>query len=113
MTLEEFQAESSKRMRANGRKPRPYSTEAREFALSFAETQKASGVSRKSVSETLGISNQTLVNWMGHPGSKKSGMRPVSIENGAAKGELHIVTPSGYRVEGLTVETAASLLRSI
>jgi transposase len=89
MTLEEFQAESSRRVRANGRKPRPYSAEAREFALSFAETQKASGVSRKSVSETLGISNQTLVNWMGHPGTKKAGILPVSIENGAAKGDVN------------------------
>lgn len=113
MTLEEFQRESSSRVRATGRKPSPYSAEAREFAVSFAEKQKASGVSRKSVSDTLGISNQTLSNWMGHPVSKKSGMRPVSIENGAAKGELHIVTPSGYRVEGLTVDTAAVLLRQI
>jgi hypothetical protein len=37
---------------------------------------------------------------------------PVAVIGGAAqsRGALSLVTPSGFRVEGLSVETAAELL---
>ena len=113
MTLKEYQQESSNRIRPDGRKPRPYSKEARAFAVSYAKTRQASGESRKSVLKTLGISSPTLSSWMGQSRSKKKNLRPVCVETVSGQGGLQLVTPGGYRLEGLTVETAAALLRSI
>lgn len=88
----------------------------RERVLAATRQRRAGGASVAELAEAVGLSVETLRRWLdsdveearaGHPRPM-----PVAVIGGAAqsRGALSLVTPSGFRVEGLSVETAAELL---
>ena len=100
------------RCKAQGRRKR-YPGTVRSFAIEFGRRRVAAGKSIKSVADELGISDATLCKWLR---SKRSGFRPVKLKKAAAEREqrtVSLVTPSGYRLEGLDLESAARLLRRL
>lgn len=115
MTLEEFQEASKKRKKVAGRRPAPYGAEQRGFAVEYARRELKRGVSRSAVLRALGISDGTLSKWL--PPKTKSagkGFRRVLLKTETkADGELTVVTPRGFRVEGLSVESAVRLLSAL
>jgi hypothetical protein len=116
MTAERFQAEALSRRGERRRGAAPYSSEQRAFAVSYARTGQSQGRSVTASAAALGISDPTLREWMAKsratPGTS---LRSVVVKaTPAAPGAgLTLVTPSGYRVRGLDVASAAALLRVV
>ncbi len=89
----------------------------RERVLVATRQRRAGGASVATLAEALGLSVETLRRWLGTDveGQPRAGHprpMPVAVIGDAAqsRGALSLVTPSGFRVEGLSVETAAELL---
>ena len=115
ITLEEFQEAANGRTVAPGVKPKPYSAAQREFAVQYARRAMVAGSSKSEILQTLGISDGALRKWMSPKDSMAGrGFRRVRLkkEAGSQTG-LTILTPDGYRVEGLTPSSAAMLLKAL
>ena len=113
MTLEEFRHESAKRKVAKGEKPEAYTTEQKQFAVTFATEALGRGVRKAEVLRTLGISSGALDKWMYPEGAPKKFKR-VQLKTAPANGNsLVLVTPGGNRIEGLDLEKAAALVKAL
>lgn len=87
----------------------------------YAQRRQADGERVAEIAGRLGLAERTLRRWLRRERGEETavGFRPVSIVPVAAgpgdclgaSAELTLVTPGGYRVEGLDVEAAAYLLR--
>lgn len=109
MKLEEFQ-ETVSTIKKDNRRVR-YSGEMKAFAVEYAQERIAKGESICTCAQGLGIADATLKNWLG---VVDGGFRQVKIKTERPESEmLTVVTPSGYRVEGLSMESAEALLRSL
>ena len=84
---------------------RRFSGEQREEALAYLEARRLDGVSVASVAAELGIGKTTLERW------RRRRTSFVRVEAVAADGAtVCVVSPSGYRIEGLSLDQAAELL---
>ena len=90
-----------------------YPAELRAAAATFARSLVAAGGSIGQVAQDLGVPPVTLRRWM--LATATAGFRPVEVEISGrpAVGSAVVITPDGYRVEGLDVEGACTLLRSL
>lgn len=115
ITLEEFQKAVGERKVEPGRKPRPYSEEQRRFAVDYARRELAAGKKKSQILRTLGISDGALSKWMGKEEEAAGrGFRRVQLKTvSGAEGVLTLVAPGGYRIEGLSLESAAALLATL
>ena len=104
--LEEFR-KASERARAAGGRAR-YSQEMRSFAIGFAKERIGRGGTISSSAKELQVAEATLNRWLKNSGSFKEVHIQPPMGNAVT-----IVTPSGYRLEGLDIESAASILRAI
>jgi len=89
---------------------RRYPTELRALAIVIAQERREEPLAR--VAADLGVRAVSLQRWLeqGEP----AGFRPVKIEPIPAAvpaGGLALITPRGYRVEGLEAGALVSLLR--
>jgi hypothetical protein len=89
---------------------RRYPAELRALAVVVAQERREEPLAR--VASDLGVSAVSLQRWLeqGEP----AGFRSVEIESGPAEARgrgLALITPRGYRVEGLEAEVLVSLLR--
>ena len=109
ITLEEFQEAAKERKIAPGCKPHPYTAKQREFVLDYARRELGAGSSRAAISRTLGISDGTLTKWLSpEKTATRKEFRRVQVKRELhADGDLVLVTPGGYRVEGLDLPSAA------
>lgn len=89
----------------------------RERVVAAVQRRREDGVSVAKLAEALGLSVETLRRWLdtaveGQPSAGRPRPMPVALIGGADQrsGALSLVTPTGFRVEGLSVETAAELL---
>ena len=102
-----------KRGEKSGRRWVRYSTEERSRLLDQARQRFQEGASVRVVADELGISYETLRRWR----QASSGIKPVRVRRENSSGptprSLSLVTGSGVRVEGLSVEEAAQLLRAL
>lgn len=91
----------------------------RAETLAVLAARKAEGASQDTVAEELGISGWTLSRWKQQ--AARSGVvatfRPVRVVREvrpvASPGALTVHGPAGLRVEGLTVEWVAALVRAL
>ena len=123
--LEQFRQEAQ-RLKAGRRSGSlPFPEALRAFAVRYAEHTLAAGGTVTDAAQKLGVSGPTLYEWRkGRPAGQR---RPKPAEQGAALvpvrvGErraqaegagvqqVALVSPGGWRVEGLSVESAAQLL---
>ncbi|MCP4602308.1 MAG: hypothetical protein GY847_17630 [Proteobacteria bacterium] len=110
ITLEEFQTEV-KMVRESGRRLR-YSEEMKRFAVSYAEQKMSEGVTRSRCVTDLGIAEGTFSKWM--EGSPSGGFKRVkTIEDAGSKQVVTMITPDGFRFEGLSIKAAGVLFRSL
>jgi transposase-like protein len=106
--VKRFRAEAARH--GAGRVGRRYPEELKAIAVALAEERRAEPLGR--VASQLGISKVSLQRWIeqGEPAR----FRPVEVEmesgRAPARG-LILITPRGYRVEGLEAESLALLLR--
>nr|ASA76628.1 transposase [Pyxidicoccus sp. MCy9557] len=123
--LEQFRQEAQ-RLKAGRRSGSlPFPEALRAFAVRYAEHTVATGGTVTDAAQKLGVSGPTLYEWRKgrpagrprpKPAEKSAALVPVHVGErpaqaaGAGLQQVALVSPSGWRVEGLSVEAAAQLL---
>ncbi len=79
---------------------RRFTDEQRLEAMSYFELRRREGARVSAIAEELGVGKTTLERWR----SRGSGF--VRVEAVPAASEVTLVSPSGYRVEGLSADQA-------
>ena len=83
----------------------------REKVVEFTRARQGEGITVTHVAKELGISSSGLDRWL-HRGQER--LRPVRIvEEPPRSTDLVLVTPSGYRLEGLSIACASEVLRRL
>jgi len=115
MTVESFRAEVVRRRGQRRRGAPRYTEELRAFAVAFGRAGLSQGRSVTASAAALGISDPTLREWMGRAAAAPStALRSVVVKSKSTtpmSAALTLVSPSGYRLRGLDVASAAALLR--
>jgi len=128
--LEQFRQEVERLRAGRQRGGLPYPEAMRAFAVRYLTQAQEAGRTFAEVALTLGVSEPTLQAWRkgkkaAHRRAKAEAPRPalVPVEvtepkkperpSAAPTGTLTVVAPGGFRVEGLSVEAAAQLLRKL
>ena len=100
---------------ASGRAGRSmrYSESLRKEATSFVKEGLGQGLSVVSCSKLLGVSDKTLYEWL-RKDDIVHGLRRVEVSDvSEADNAGVLVSPSGWRVEGLNLEALTTLLRQL
>ena len=100
---------------------RPYEQTERERLKAEVDRLRQSGMGIKLACQSVGISDKSYHKWSLNTESPAPAMRPVEITALVTTPQLAsvpvsgltLVAPGGYRVEGLSIETAAGLLRAL
>ena len=85
----------------------------REEIVKFARQRQGAGLSVLKIADELGLSTSGLSRWLN---AGKSKLRPVRVAETLpvlASSPLVLVTPDGYRLEGLNTASAVDLLRRL
>ena len=91
----------------------------RELAVAYFHEAHRQGRSRRRAAEALGVSDVTLSRWIEEAGPdvpelvETAALREVVVTDSRPRGSLSLVTPEGYRVEGLGVAELAEVLRAL
>jgi len=87
----------------------------RAAIAAYAGDERARGTSCGAIAERLGVSAESIRRWVGtrpaHDGMA-GGLVPVHVVAEAVR-SLTVRSPTGYRVEGLSIEETAALLRRL
>jgi hypothetical protein len=103
--------------------PRPdggYPAEVKEAGLTYARASRAAGESWRIAASRVPISTTTLGKWVRRAATPSSGaalqLVPVEVSDpGLPLGSSHpvLVSPSGFRLEGLCVGDAVAALQAL
>jgi hypothetical protein len=85
-----------------------YAPELKSQAIAWAQAERRAGESWKKIAEATGVHATTLRAWCKHGGEAR--MRRVQVVKDQAAPTLSVVSPSGYKIEGLTLSEATALL---
>ena len=126
--LEQFQQEAQRLRAGRNGGALPFPAALRAFAVRYAEHTLEAGGTVVEAAEKLGVSAPTLYEWrkgrtagQGRRKSTEKGAELVPVRVGErsskttveGQAQVVLVSPSGWRVEGLSVEAAAVLLRKL
>lgn len=92
-----------------------YTAALRQSALAFTERRRRSGVTVAAIARELGLRPRLLRLWLREPNANPR-LRRVTIENAStlpATPVPMLVTPQGFRIEGLDVAGLVTLLRGL
>jgi len=90
-----------------------YEPELKERIRRFVGVQRAVGRTWKQLSEGLGVPSGTLTRWAESAGESTAALLPVRAVSDAGDERVSITSPSGWRIEGLSVAQAVSLVGSL
>ncbi len=83
----------------------------RDKIVGFARERTQEGVSVRKIARQLGVSESGLNRWLQKAGGR---LRPVRmLEKPSRREPLVLITPGGYRLEGLSSISAAEVLRRL
>ena len=83
----------------------------RNQIVEHARERKSQGVALSRTATELGVSESALLKWVQVAEGR---FRQVRVADGVASmAKLALVTPSGYRLEGLDTSTAVEVLRGL
>ena len=110
-----FRKEASRINRGRKGVCRRYGAELRKLAVTYCSERRQQGASVNEVAGELGINGWSLNRWI-RGREKRAEFVKVEVEsptasNSSSADPCVLVTPEGYRIEGLTVEGAGQLLR--
>jgi len=88
-----------------------YDPELKRQAIAFAKEQRRSGASWANIATELGLNFETVRRWCGEARS----MRRVEVVEDEPRPTttVSIVSASGFRLEGLTLEQAITTMRAL
>jgi hypothetical protein len=108
----EYRARLDELKRGGGKRWRA-PTGLRDEIVVWARKRRAEGLVVGSIASAIGLSETTLSKWLS-PGGGPGELRPVRVTADVAiGGRLVVVTPEGYRLEGLSVDEAVDVLRRL
>lgn len=84
----------------------------RSEVVTYAQSRRGSGVGVRLIAVELGLSASGLSRWLKREGRFRS-VRVAQAESVAVSAGLVLVTPQGYRLEGLSTSQALHLLREL
>jgi transposase len=89
-----------------------YAPELRRRVTAWAESRHRDGATWEAIAAELGIALNTVRRWCDDVEASSRSLVPVRIQVPAAAARtVTVVSPGGYRVEGLSVTEAAAMLR--
>lgn len=98
------------------RRTEALSAELREAVTTYVRRERGKGMTFEALSAAIGLSMNTLARAARDRGRTVAGSTLVPVrmklDEAGRRGPI-VVTPSGYRVEGLSVSQAAELLRMV
>jgi hypothetical protein len=96
---------------------RRYSEPLRRRILDWVERAEASGMARARCVRLIGMNNVWRISdWQREQSATSSGLALVRVDtstNAPPPNGVAVVTPAGYRIEGLSLEQLTSLLRGL
>ena len=113
------QLRSTVRRTARGKHPNAvrYPASLRMAIVALARARLGQGQALARIAQGVGVSFPTLASWLGEAGAPT--LRPVTVaptaEPAAAapRSTIVLVTPQGFRVEGLDGDTLVAVLRAL
>ena len=95
-----------------------YPESLRRLAVRFATEAEAAGWGPSRIARRLGVASATVERWCETPSivETEGGMREVVVRDdvpAAVERRAVLVTPEGYRIEGLRAEDLAELVRTL
>ena len=89
-----------------------YPKELRALAIAWARVRREEGVTWRRVAERIGLRTETVRRWCASEAEPRAtpGLVPVEV---VATDRVAVVSPTGWRLEGLSVADAARLVRSL
>jgi transposase-like protein len=109
---QKFLEQAKQANRGRTRAGRRYSPELRQLGVSYLEECLLKGSSRGSVARNLGVSEYTLKRWQ-QKEKRKGHLRRVEVIDREPSEQIVLVTPEGYRVEGLSEPGLIRLLSQL
>jgi transposase-like protein len=121
--LAELKAEWQKQKRVGGGRRPIFSEQMRRAGQEYAQQQIKIGATKAAIARDLGVSETTVWRWA-HPGELATDQLKAGIafkavrvvaeqEHRRTAMTVSLVTPRGYRIEGLDLASAALLLREL
>lgn len=108
--VREFRKRARRENAGRGGTSLRYSRELRATGVVYLKRKKLEGYGLERVASELGVSNWSLSRWA----SESEGvLRRVEVVDPEASGELSLVTPRGYRIEGLSEERLLRLVERL
>lgn len=86
-----------------------YPAELRERIIELARAMRGDGAGWDRIGAEVGVRGETLRRWCG----VKRAERMVPVHVVADQSAVAVVSPSGWRIEGLSLADAAALLRAM
>lgn len=110
--LQELRRELAKLERGRGKR---YSPGARQRFTGWARRRRGDGISWDQMAGELGVSAETLRRWCTKGGAvEETATRLVAVQVvDDAPRVVAVTSPSGFRVEGLSLVEAAAMLRAL
>jgi len=87
--------------------------EQRAALISQIRTMRAQGMTYRAIALDLGLNPQTVYSWRDELGGEAPGFRAVTLAMPRPTTAPVLVTPQGYRIEGLDLAGVAHLLRAL
>jgi hypothetical protein len=90
-------------------------SEVREVLVAYALEQRERGKSWATIAEALGVSSSALIRWSRRGLARCEGPVPVEVrvEEPSDGTAVTLVSPAGYRIEGLGVSEALLAFREL
>lgn len=90
-----------------------YPQELRQLALEYAAKAMERGENRREIAAALSLSEATLLRWQETETVGPAALHEVVVVERAGGGGPALVTPSGIRVEGLSVRDLVMILEAL
>ena len=90
---------------------RRYSRAQRRRILGWVERAVASGMTEHACTTQLGLSAKRLATWRAKEASPRKLVAVEVREDGTSAASISFVAPSGYWIDGLSIDQAIALLR--
>lgn len=87
----------------------------RERIVAWTAARRARGDEWRELSRALGVPTQTLQRWaIPRPGRERGlALRPVTVIDEPPSRTVTVVSPSGLRIEGVTIADVIAILRGL